>query len=97
MEIEALGKKWEINGINYKPRRKLHAIHAQAYVNAVLNKSNEIVWDKYYDALEIALSIAFDDVENSTKGLTDTEIDALGQVILNKYFTIEKKANGGVV
>ena len=97
MEIEALGKKWEINGIDYAPRRKLHAVHTQAYANAVLNKSNEIVWDKYYDALNIALSIAFDDVESSLKHLTDNEIDILGQVILNKYFTIEKKANGGVV
>ena len=95
MEIEALGKKWEINGIDYAPRRKLHAIHAQCYSNAVMNKSNEIDWPKYYDAIEMALNNAFGDPESATEGLTDVEIDTLGQVILNKYFTIEKKANGG--
>ena len=98
MEIEALGKKWEINGIDWKPRRKLHAIHSQAYAPAVLNKSNEIDWDKYWDALEMALSIAFSKPEESLKGLTDAEIDKVGQVIINSYLdSIEKKANGGVV
>tara|TARA_B100001123_G_scaffold344127_1_gene391001 strand:+ start:217 stop:510 length:294 start_codon:yes stop_codon:yes gene_type:complete len=96
MEIEALGKKWTINGIDFKPRRKLHAIHSQAYAPAVLNNSNEIDWNKYYDALEMALSIAFTKPEEAVEGLTDAEIDKLGQVIINSYLTIEKKANGGV-
>ena len=96
MEIEALGKKWEINGIDFKPRRKLHAIHSQSYAPAVLNKSNEIDWDKYYDAIEMALSIAFTNPESAVDGLTDSEIDALGQVIIQSYLFIEKKANGGV-
>ena len=45
----------------------------------------------------MALSIAFNDVEKSVEGLTHDEIDTLGITILNKYTTIEKKANGGVV
>ena len=96
MEIKALGKKWEVNTIDYKPRRKLHAIHAQCYSKAVMNQSNEIDWPKYYDAIEIALNIAFADPESATEGLTDVEIDILGQAILTRYFTIEKKANGDV-
>tara|TARA_R100000750_G_C2300010_1_gene78413 strand:+ start:210 stop:311 length:102 start_codon:yes stop_codon:yes gene_type:complete len=29
------------------------------------------------------------------EGLTDAEIDALGQAIIQNYLVIEKKANGG--
>ena len=97
MEIEALQKKWDINPITFKDRRKLHSVHSQSYAPAVLNKSNEIDWNKYYDAIELALSIAFSDPEKSVDGLTDTEIDGLGQVIIQSYLFIEKKANGGVV
>ncbi len=97
MEIEALKKKWDINPITFNNRRKLHAVHSQSYAPAVLNKSNEIDWDKYYDAIEMALSIAFTNPESAVEGLTDAEIDALGQAIIQSYLFIEKKANGGVV
>ena len=97
MEIEALKKKWEVNSITFKDRRKLHAIHSQSYAPAVLNKSNEIDWDKYYDTIEMALSIAFTNPESAVEGLTDAEIDMLGQAIIQNYLVIEKKANGGVV
>ena len=97
MEIEALKKKWDINPITFKDRRKLHAVHSQSYAPAVLNQSNEIDWDKYYDAIELALSLAFSDPEKTVEGLTDAEIDGLGQVIIQSYLNIEKKANGGAV
>ena len=95
MEIEALKKKWDINPITFNNRRKLHAVNSQSYAPAVLNKSNEIDWDKYYDAIEMALSIAFTNPESAVEGLTDAEIDALGQAIIQNYLVIEKKANGG--
>ena len=96
MEIKALGKKWEVNTITFTKRRKLHSVHSQCYAPAVMNQSNEIDWNKYYDAIEMALNIAFADPESATEGLTDVEIDILGQAILTRYFTIEKKANGDV-
>tara|TARA_Y100000034_G_scaffold130413_1_gene188857 strand:- start:311 stop:604 length:294 start_codon:yes stop_codon:yes gene_type:complete len=96
MEIEALKKKWDVNPITFKNRRKLHAVHSQSYAPAVLNNSNEIDWDKYYDAIELALSIAFSNPEEAVEGLTDAEIDGLGQTVIQHYLNIEKKANGGV-
>ena len=95
MEIEALGKKWEINTITFTKRRKLHSVHSQCYAPAVVNQSNEIDWIKYYDAIEMALNIAFANPESTVEGLTDAEIDALGQAIIQNYLVIEKKANGG--
>ena len=102
MEIEALGKKWEINGIGYAPSRKLRVKTLQSLRKAYVIDSEDvdidkIDYDQYYDAIEMALSIAFNDVEKSVEGLTHDEIDTLGITILNKYTTIEKKANGGVV
>jgi len=102
MEIEALGKKWEINGIGYAPSRKLRVKTLQSLRKAYVVDSEDvdidkIDYDQYYDAIEMALSIAFNDVEKSVEGLTHDEIDTLGITILNKYTTIEKKANGGVV
>jgi len=97
MEIEALKRKWEVNSITFKDRRKLHSIHSQSYAPAVLNQSNEIDWNKYYDTIEMALSIAFTNPESAVEGLTDAEIDMLGQAIIQNYLVIEKKANGGVV
>ena len=102
MEIEALGKKWEINGIGYAPSRKLRVKTLQSLRKAYVTDSEDvdidkIDYDQYYDAIEMALSIAFNDVEKSVEGLTHDEIDTLGITILNKYTTIEKKANGGVV
>ena len=102
MEIEALGKKWEINGIGYAPSRKLRIKTLQSLRKAYVTDSEDvdidkIDYDQYYDAIEMALSIAFNDVEKSVEGLTHDEIDTLGITILNKYTTIEKKANGGVV
>ena len=102
MEIEALGKKWEINGIGYAPSRKLRVKPLQSLRKAYVIDSEDvdidkIDYDQYYDAIEMALSIAFNDVEKSVEGLTHDEIDTLGITILNKYTTIEKKANGGVV
>ena len=61
-----------------------------------MNQSNEIDWNKYYDAIEMALNIAFADPESAVKGLTDAEIDSLGQAIIQNYLVIEKKANGDV-
>ena len=100
MEIEALGKKWEINGIGYAPSRKLRVKTLQSLRKAYVIDSEDvdidkIDYDQYYDAIEMALSIAFNDVEKSVEGLTHDEIDTLGITILNKYTTIEKKANGG--
>tara|TARA_R100001244_G_scaffold95935_1_gene71950 strand:- start:279 stop:572 length:294 start_codon:yes stop_codon:yes gene_type:complete len=95
MEIEALGKKWEVNTITFTKRRKLHSVHSQCYAPAVVNQSNEIDWNKYYDAIEMALNIAFANPESTVEGLTDAEIDALGQAIIQNYLVIEKKANGG--
>mgnify|MGYP005821960939 FL=1 len=102
MEIEALGKKWTINGIGYAPSRKLRVKTLQSLRKAYVTDSEDvdidkIDYDQYYDAIEMALSIAFNDVEKSVEGLTHDEIDTLGITILNKYTTIEKKANGGVV
>ena len=95
MEIEALGKKWEVNTITFTKRRKLHSVHSQCYAPAVVNQSNEIDWNKYYDANEMALNIAFANPESTVEGLTDAEIAALGQAIIQNYLVIEKKANGG--
>tara|TARA_Y100000310_G_scaffold84909_2_gene81775 strand:- start:3522 stop:3815 length:294 start_codon:yes stop_codon:yes gene_type:complete len=97
MKIKALKKDWEINPITFIQRRKLHALHSQCYAPAVLNQSNEIEWNKYYDAIEMALKIAFIKPETTVEGLNDAEIDTLGQAIIQKYLVIEKKANGGVV
>jgi len=102
MEIEALGKKWEINGIEYTPSRKLRVKYMQSLRKAYVPGSesidfDNIDYDQYYDAIEVALNIAFNDVEKSVEGLTHDEIDTLGITILNKYTTIEKKASGGVV
>jgi len=95
MEIEALGKKWEVNTITFTKRRKLHSVHSQCYAPAVVNQSNEVDWNKYYDAIEMALNIAFANPESTVEGLTDAEIDALGQAIIQNYLVIETKANGG--
>ena len=95
MEIEALGKKWEVNTITFTKRRKLHSVHSQCYAPAVVNQSNEIDWNKYYDAIEMALNIAFANPESTVEGLTDAEIAALGHAIIQNYLVIEKKANGG--
>ena len=102
MEIEALGKKWTINGIGYAPSRKLRVKYMQSLRKAYAPGSenidiDSINYDQYYDAIEAALNIAFNDVEKSVEGLTHDEIDTLGITILNKYTTIEKKASGGVV
>ena len=102
MEIEALKKKWKINGIEYTPSRKLRVKYMQSLRKAYVPGSksidfDSIDYDQYYDAIETALNIAFNDVEKSVQGLTHDEIDTLGIIILNKYTTIEKKANGGVV
>ena len=97
MEIEVLGKKWNINNIMYKDRRELHKIHSQSYAKAVINKTNEIDWNYYYDAIDFALSVAFSEPEKSLEGLSDSDIDKLGQEIIKNYLNIEKKVNGGVV
>jgi len=102
MEIEALGKKWEINGIGYAPSRKLRVKTLQSLRKAYVTDSEDvdidkIDYDQYYDAIEMALKIAFAKPETTVEGLNDAEIDTLGQAIIQKYLVIEKKANGGVV
>jgi len=89
------GREYNVNPITWGDRRKLHRIHSQIYINRLIDSDNPVDWDKYWEAIEFSLSVAFDDVENELKGLTDAEIDSLGQHIMNHYLSFEKKENGG--
>jgi|15BtaG_2_1085339.scaffolds.fasta_scaffold02301_4 ADP-dependent phosphofructokinase/glucokinase len=95
--IQALGREWNINPISWGDRRKLHRIHSQIYITSLINKDNSIDWEKYWDAIEFSLSVAFDDVEKELNGLTDSDIDSLGQKLMNHYLAMEKKENGDFV
>lgn len=91
-------KEYNVRPITWKERRNLHARHAQIYLNSDFNeqgvKTLKIDWDKYYEVIEIALGIAFDNPEKELDGLTDAEIDAVGQSIINEYLNPSKKKNG---
>lgn len=95
--MEHQGREYNVNPISWGDRRKLHRIHSQIYINTILKNEGELNWDKYWESIDFALSVAFDDVEHELDGLTDAEIDSLGQKLMNHYLSLEKKENGGSV
>ena len=52
MEIEALGKKWEINGIGYAPSRKLRVKTLQSLRKAYVTDSEDVDIDSFYEQQE---------------------------------------------
>ena len=88
------GREYNVNPISWGDRRKLHRIHSQIYIGTLVGDTG-INWDKYWEAIEFALSVAFDDVEHELGTLNDAEIDSLGQKLMNHYLALEKKESGG--
>jgi hypothetical protein len=94
--ITVNGSELEVTDISFKDRRKLHHLHTQAYFKSVLNGDGsvgevKIDFDKFYEAMEFALSIAFRDLESEMEGKSDAEIDAVGQALVNSYLNPVKK------
>ena len=50
-----------------------------------------IDFDKFYEAMEYALEIAFDDPEKELEGKNHSEIDEVGQAIMTQYLNPVKK------
>ena len=87
MEIEALGKKYQIKEITYKERRNLHRLNAKAFWDGKINPDN------YYDVLEKVAEISGLG-EQELEGLSMTEVDQVLQAVFTEYMGLEKKENG---
>lgn len=109
MIIELFGKKWDVNSVTRKERRKLHRMNEEM----ILTKSKftikeakngeppkvkidklDIDREVYGNLIEKTLSLAFDNPEILDETLNDVQQDALAQAILKNYLIIEKKKNG---
>ena len=55
-----------------------------------------IDFDKFYEAMEFALEVAFDNPENELEGKNHAEIDEVGQAVITQYLNPVKK-NGNSV
>ncbi len=55
-----------------------------------------IDFDKFYEAMEFALEVAFDNPENELEGKNHAEIDEVGQAVMTQYLNPVKK-NGNSV
>ena len=97
--MKILDRDFDLNKITWKDRRALHAKHAQVYLGSEFDGGGSISkvnidWDRFYEVIDMALNIAFEEPENELDGLTDAEIDTVGQSILNEYLNPSKKKNG---
>jgi hypothetical protein len=96
--MKILDREYDLRPITWKDRRALHAKHAQVYLGSEFGEGNitkmNIDWDRFYEVIELALNIAFNDPEKELDGLTDSEIDTVGQSLLNEYLNPAKKKNG---
>ena len=87
--IKVLDKEWSVRPISFKQRRKLFHLHSASFIDPKL-QGQDFSWDKFAEAMEFALEIAFVDVEKTCEGMSDLDIDTLAQAVLNHYL-IEKK------
>ena len=95
MTITVQEKKYKIKEINWKQSRHLHHLHTQAYFASSITDGKvddlKIDFDKFYEAMEYAIDIAFDNPEESLKDLNHAQIDEVGQRILTEYLNPVKK------
>ena len=95
MTITVRGTDYEINDINWKQSRRLHHLHKQAYFQSSIKNNKiedlKIDFDKFYEAVDFAIEVAFDDVEGSLRGLDHSHIDEIGQTIMSEYLNPLKK------
>lgn len=96
--MKILDREFDQRPITWKERRALHHKHAQVFLGSVF-KDGKIIkmkmdWDVFYESVEMALNIAFEDLEKELDGLTDSEIDTVGQSLLLEYLDPLKKKNG---
>lgn len=95
MTVTVRGTDYEVNDINWKQSRRLHHLHKQAYFTSKIRNNKiedlKIDFDKFYEAMEYAIEVAFDDAEESLKGLDHAHIDEIGQTIMTRYLNPLKK------
>jgi hypothetical protein len=95
MTITVQEKEYKIKEINWKQSRHLHHLHTQAYFASQIVGGKvqdlQVDFDKFYQAMEYAIDIAFDNPEESLHGLNHSEIDMVGQQILTEYLNPVKK------
>ena len=73
---------------------------AEAYLGSMISGGTidevSIDFDKFYEAMEFALEVAFDNPENELEGKNHAEIDEVGQAVMTQYLNPVKK-NGNSV
>jgi len=100
--IKSFEKEWEVNSISRKQRRHLHTLNKKVYAGSTFNvnaETPEIVnlitdYDVLEQLVEEVLELAFDNIEELDKKLTDTEQDVLADKILVEYLSISPKEVG---
>jgi|TARA_R100000482_G_C5075807_1_gene123597 hypothetical protein len=95
MTLTVQEKEYKIKEINWKQSRHLHHLHTQAYFASSISDGKvddlKIDFDKFYEAMEYAIDVAFDNPEESLKDLNHAQIDEVGQRILTEYLNPVKK------
>jgi hypothetical protein len=85
MKIKTDHGEFEVKPLTFKDRRALHRMEVSSI------KNGEIDLTTFYNALEWILDFAFENPEESLKGLDDNQIDEVLLAIYNKYKEPSKK------
>lgn len=95
MVIKIQKTEYTCRDITWKQSRQLHHLHTQAFLGPVIQGSSiedvKIDFDKFYEAMEFALEVAFENPEETLKDKNHTEIDEIGQMIMTQYLNPLKK------
>jgi hypothetical protein len=98
--IKTKDAEYDCRDITWKQSRRLHHLHTQAYLGSMISGGTidevSIDFDKFYEAMEFALEVAFDNPENELEGKNHAEIDEVGQAVMTQYLNPVKK-NGNSV
>ena len=108
MNVDALGKEWEINTVSRAERRNYHGWNNQVFADSLFKMVDEEAklfkiqtdWRErnllFSDILEHAFGgrVKAGEILDGEDGLADNEQDKLAEAILHAYLKLDVKKNG---